>query len=121
MSAPVSERSSNMTLEERIEMLESELARLRGKPVVYASVYGVAAQNIKAYYESEKKDDRHYGAKVACEQIARDAFKDKHGVVGKRNNTPTQYIRTEADGEEYFGLFKAFFAVYQNYLYGEPV
>ena len=75
-----------MTVEQRIEALERELATLRGKPVVYASnVY------------------------------ARQAFKEKYKVSGK-NNTPNRYIDTEDKAAEYVGLFKEFLDIYQRYL-----
>ena len=108
-----------MTLEERIELLESELTKLRGKPVVYAtSAYAVARQNCKAYFKSVQGEEQNYAGHMGCEQLARTAFKEKHGAVGKGNNTPNQYIRTEEDAAEYFELFKAFLSVYQRYLNG---
>ena len=49
-----------MTLEERIELLESELTKLRGKPVVYAtSAYAVARQNCKAYFKSVQGEEQN--------------------------------------------------------------
>lgn len=50
-----------MTLEERIEQLEEELEKLRGKPVIYASsAYSVAKQNCRAYFRQVKDEDQTY-------------------------------------------------------------
>ena len=105
-----------MTLEERIAQLEAELARLQEKPVIYASVYKAAVQNCKAYFESVKTAQQNYAGRACCEAAARSAFKEKHLPDGKGRDQPAQYIRTAEDGAEYFALFKAFLAVYQNYL-----
>ena len=108
-----------MTLEERIEMLESELTKLMGKPVVYATnAYAVAHQNCKAYFESIRQEGQFYRGLFDCEQIARSAFKDRHGAGREGSRYPNQYIRTEEDAAEYFELFKAFLSVYQRYLNG---
>lgn len=110
-----------MTLEERIELLEGELAKLRGKPVVYAtSAYAVARQNCKAHFEAVKAEGQHYGAEMVCEQAARSAFKERNGIE-KGRDVPSHYIKTEDDGREYFELFKAFLEVYQNYLRGNEL
>ena len=105
-----------MTLEERIEALEAELTQLRAKPPAHThSAYRVANQNCKAYFEQTKAKQQHYGGLGACREMTRAAFREKHAVTG-RNISPTQYIRTEEEGVEYFELFKAFLSVYQGYL-----
>lgn len=104
------------TLEQRIAQLETELATLRGKPVVYANAYGVASQNCKAYFEGVKLDTQTYAARMQCESAARSAFREKHQPDNKGREVPAHYIRTEEEGAEYFALFKDFLAVYQNYL-----
>ena len=105
-----------MTVEQRIEALERELETLRGKPVVYASsVYAVANQNCKAHFEAVKLEGQNYGGQMKCEELARQAFKEKYKVSGK-NNTPKRYIDTEDKAAEYVGLFKEFLDVYQRYL-----
>lgn len=107
-----------MTLEERIELLESELTKLRGKPVVYAtSAYAVAKQNCDAYFEAVKTEGQYYGALMSCEELTRKAFRERHGVSG-RNNTPARYVDTEEKAKEYFELFKEFLSTYQRYLNG---
>ena len=107
-----------MTVEERLEQLESELAKLRGKPVVYATnAYAVARQNVNAHFLQVKQAGQNYGAQMYCEDIARKAFRETHGVTG-RDKTPPRYIDTEEKAAEYFELFKTFLDVYQNYLGG---
>ena len=104
-----------MTVEQRIEALERELAALRGKPVVYASnVYAVASQNCKAYFESVKLENQHYAARNDCESLARQAIREKYGVTGR--DVASRYIDTEEKATEYIGLFKDFLKIYQRYL-----
>ena len=83
--------------------------------MVYASnVYAVASQNCKAYFESVKLENQHYGARNDCESLARQAIREKYGVTGR--DVASRYIDTEEKATEYIGLFKEFLKIYQHYL-----
>ena len=106
-----------MTLEERMAALEAELAQLRGnQPARTITPYKIADKNCREYFEQVKAHWQKYGGLYACQQVARDAFKEKHGVKEK-GASPMRYIETEDDGTEYFELFKAFLSVYQAYVH----
>lgn len=103
-----------MTLESRIAMLEREIAELRKRPVaIGTNPYNIATQNCKTHYEQVRLPGQYYGALMACEGMARNAFKERHDI---HNKMPKQYIKSEEDAAEYVGLFKAFLMVYQEYL-----
>lgn len=104
-----------MTMEQRIEALEQELAKLKSRPAGRSSEYSKASKSCKAYFEEVRRPGQNYGALNECEHIARTAFKEKN-VERPRRTQPNRYISTPEEGTEYFELFKAFLTVYQGYL-----
>lgn len=110
-----------MTPEERAEIVEQLrtelLEKFKHNPLPrIQSAYTVAHHNCEAYFIGQQLPAQHYGALMVCENMAWQAFKERHGAGIKGNNLPNQYIQTEEDGKEYFELFKAFLTVYQTYL-----
>ena len=57
-----------------------------------------------------------YGARFGCMEMARSAFKEKHGLKKMKRKRPQQYIQTEEHAEELYKLFTKFLAVYNEYL-----
>ena len=105
-----------MTMEQRIEALEQELAKLKSRPAGQTrSEYAKASSSCKAYFAEIKRPAQNYGALFECERIARTAFKEKN-IAQNRRAQPNRYISTPEEGTEYFELFKAFLTVYQGYL-----
>jgi hypothetical protein len=106
-----------MTVEQRISALEQELEGLRAKPVERrVTPYMRASQECDEHFEAVRGEGQRYGAHMVAREMARSAFKERHNQM--RSVHPSRYIATEAAADEYVGLYKAFLAVYQNYLQG---
>ena len=104
-----------MTVEERIQALENEVALMKQKKPAYTlTAYREAVKKCEAHYASVRMPGQDFGGLMYCEHLARKAFKDKHKVTGDALGSPGRYIRTEEDALEYFDMFKKFLTVYQD-------
>lgn len=106
-----------MTVEERILQLEQKIADMESKSAQRTvSEYAKASAKCDAYFEQVKMPEQHYGARMKCMEIARDAYVHKHRTSDRGRKDIRQCLCNEKDGEEFFRLFKAFADVYQSYL-----
>lgn len=111
-----------MTVEQMFrlrEELKMEVLRELKKSRTYPVPYTVAHRKCDDYFFSVQLEKQHFGARMICEDAARQAFKERHRVRGSMR--PSTYIQTEADAEEYFSLYQEFLSVYQKYLSGSEM
>lgn len=79
-------------------------------------MYTAVRKRCYTYFHSIKLENQNFGALMLCENMVRQAFKERHGIPSRTQ--PSQYIATEKDAEEYYQLFERFLLIYRMYLQG---
>lgn len=110
---------TNQEMEARLNALEQELTLLKQPKPKTENHYLAATKQVNAYFKRVMMKDQMFTAQGNCEKIAREAFMEKHHIVGREGKRPTLYIKSPDDAAEYFMLFGAFLDVWQSYVYGE--
>lgn len=104
------------SIEKRIEIIEKEVAALKATCTERTPAYDkIATAKCEEHYRTVAGFYNNKTPYNICIEMARAAFKDKRGIA-HQGLKPFEYIKTLADADELFDIFKRFLAEYVRYL-----